>query len=437
MAISRTMTNCMNALLQRGVIKLALLYKVVRGDGTVFGFTTHDRRLRVDGVVYEALAAVDPTNIRQESGGDVDSTDFVGALTSNCITEEDLVAGRYDDASVTVYMYSWGDPAAGTVTMFRGSVSDVTLETGTWTAAVRSTMQRYRQQIGELYSPTCRVFQLGDARCKVNLAGHTVDGSPITSVVTVLSLDSQLALHFSGGVNSNGFYSYGTLTAMSGKNRGVVREVKLHSDSDTIDQASAVSAPASASDLAYRKPTNYSASQSFTFAIPAGRWDSATMLLSTLWALVDADSGTDNLNMQAPTGQANDVLVQSVSLPGPYDVALQLGLVTVEAINAAAGSDFAVSLRHSAPSEGGAPYFHVDVDSLSLVLTGVAAGTSDRLVLHEAFPFDVVPGDQFRAVAGCDRLPGTCSSKFNNIANFRGEPTVPGIDKLLQTGRSP
>ncbi len=37
-------------------------------------------------------------------------------------------------------------------------------------------------------------------------------------------------------------------------------------------------------------------------------------------------------------------------------------------------------------------------------------------------------GDQFRIIAGCDKLPETCSGKFGNFTNFRGFPHIPGED---------
>ena len=42
-------------------------------------------------------------------------------------------------------------------------------------------------------------------------------------------------------------------------------------------------------------------------------------------------------------------------------------------------------------------------------------------------------GDGFDIIAGCDKTRETCQSKFSNIINFRGEPDVPGTDKLLTT----
>jgi uncharacterized phage protein (TIGR02218 family) len=44
--------------------------------------------------------------------------------------------------------------------------------------------------------------------------------------------------------------------------------------------------------------------------------------------------------------------------------------------------------------------------------------------------FDVLPslGDSVRLDAGCDRMAGTCRSKFNNFLNFRGFPHIPSSD---------
>lgn len=42
-------------------------------------------------------------------------------------------------------------------------------------------------------------------------------------------------------------------------------------------------------------------------------------------------------------------------------------------------------------------------------------------------------GDTFSAVAGCDKTTVACKSRFMNILNFRGEPHVPGTDRMLET----
>lgn len=42
-------------------------------------------------------------------------------------------------------------------------------------------------------------------------------------------------------------------------------------------------------------------------------------------------------------------------------------------------------------------------------------------------------GDMFSATAGCDKTAVMCRDRFTNLVNFRGEPHVPGTDKVLET----
>lgn len=67
---------------------------------------------------------------------------------------------------------------------------------------------------------------------------------------------------------------------------------------------------------------------------------------------------------------------------------------------------------------------------LSMEVRDFAAG---RFSLFLPMPKAIAVGDHFTAVAGCDKLFGTCVGRFNNALNFRGEPHVPGTDKLLET----
>jgi len=58
---------------------------------------------------------------------------------------------------------------------------------------------------------------------------------------------------------------------------------------------------------------------------------------------------------------------------------------------------------------------------------------STQVVLALPMGKSVSVGDEFDIIAGCDKTRETCQSKFSNIINFRGEPDVPGTDKLLTT----
>jgi uncharacterized phage protein (TIGR02218 family) len=71
--------------------------------------------------------------------------------------------------------------------------------------------------------------------------------------------------------------------------------------------------------------------------------------------------------------------------------------------------------------------------------TGANAGAVNEVLLHDGqtirlfvpMPRPIVVGDQIVLVAGCDKTPETCNAKFGNILNFRGEPHIPGNDKVF------
>jgi uncharacterized phage protein (TIGR02218 family) len=74
-------------------------------------------------------------------------------------------------------------------------------------------------------------------------------------------------------------------------------------------------------------------------------------------------------------------------------------------------------------------------------LTGANAGlrreikefANKQIVLALPMPYAIANGDTFNVIAGCDKLFPTCKAKFNNVANFRGEPHIPGTDAMLKT----
>ncbi|GAB4576455.1 MAG: DUF2163 domain-containing protein [Rhodothalassiaceae bacterium] len=63
--------------------------------------------------------------------------------------------------------------------------------------------------------------------------------------------------------------------------------------------------------------------------------------------------------------------------------------------------------------------------------SGIGESSPGQIILSEVPPNPIAVGDLFTIVAGCDKTRETCIGKFDNIANFRGEPFVPGIDRLI------
>ncbi|MBM3617735.1 MAG: beta tubulin, partial [Alphaproteobacteria bacterium] len=59
--------------------------------------------------------------------------------------------------------------------------------------------------------------------------------------------------------------------------------------------------------------------------------------------------------------------------------------------------------------------------------------TAGRFVLVLPMAAAMAEGDAYEAFAGCDKSFGTCRTRFSNAVNFRGEPHVPGLDRMLET----
>lgn len=55
-----------------------------------------------------------------------------------------------------------------------------------------------------------------------------------------------------------------------------------------------------------------------------------------------------------------------------------------------------------------------------------------RLTLREPPHFACVVGDLVEIREGCDKRLETCSGRFGNVPNFRGEPHLPGMDLLTR-----
>lgn len=57
--------------------------------------------------------------------------------------------------------------------------------------------------------------------------------------------------------------------------------------------------------------------------------------------------------------------------------------------------------------------------------------TTGAIVLFLKMPYEITVGDEFTVTYGCDKSATICRTRFNNLVNFRGEPFIPGTDKLL------
>jgi uncharacterized phage protein (TIGR02218 family) len=217
----KTATTALSAHLSQEVTTLATCWRVTRRDGAEFFFTDHDQDIAFDGHIYLARTGYSRTAIANDASMAVDNLDVDGVFDAAAITEPDMRAGLFDYAEVRVFLVNWADPSMGALKMRRGWFGEVILtEQGAFRTELRGMVQALQQRIGEIYSPECRA-DLGDARCKVDLAAFTRTGT-VTSATDRAVFFATL----DGAATADGWFNGGALTFTSGANAGKTTEVK-------------------------------------------------------------------------------------------------------------------------------------------------------------------------------------------------------------------
>ncbi|HQE50046.1 MAG TPA: DUF2163 domain-containing protein, partial [Fervidobacterium sp.] len=61
-----------------------------------------------------------------------------------------------------------------------------------------------------------------------------------------------------------------------------------------------------------------------------------------------------------------------------------------------------------------------------------SSGNSIRF--YSPLPSTAQVGDEIYVYQGCDKTFNTCKDRFNNTTNFRGQPFLPGADRILWRG---
>lgn len=218
----RTIPSALQAKLDSGVTTLCRCWVIVRNDGEPQGFTDHDRDIVLDDVTCRAGTGLSGSEATQKLGLAVDGSELSGALSDNSLNEADLAAGRYDAASVALWLVDWSEPELR-ILLAKGTLGEVKREGMAFTAEVRGLSDRLSQTSGRLYTANCSA-DLGDSRCTVDLGDPAFRGSG--TVVAVRATSNFTASGLDGF--DDGWFTAGKLSFTSGANAGVAVEVKSH-----------------------------------------------------------------------------------------------------------------------------------------------------------------------------------------------------------------
>jgi uncharacterized phage protein (TIGR02218 family) len=208
--------------LNSGVTTLCRCWRITRRDGVVQGFTDHDEDVVVGGLTCRAGTGLTGSEATAQLGMAVVGSEISGALADDALTDADLAAGRYDAASIELFLVDWSEPTLF-VLLSKGVLGEVRCEGQAFAAEIRGLSDRLNQENGRRYTATCSA-DLGDSRCTIDLADPAFLGA---GAVTVLNGTSIFA---ASGLDAfaDGWFSAGRLSWTSGANTGIAVEVKSH-----------------------------------------------------------------------------------------------------------------------------------------------------------------------------------------------------------------
>jgi uncharacterized phage protein (TIGR02218 family) len=248
------------SIVDKALTAIAFCWRIERRDGVTLGFTSHDRDIEVDGLRCRSAPGILPSAIGLSAGFEIDRLDVKGALTSDAITAEDLAAGRWDGARLSIFMADWEDPAATPVPVARGELGDVVVRSSAFEAELCGATAALERPVVEQTSPECRA-QLGDARCRVDMAGRT-------SVTRIAAVEGETAVRVERAAEA-GVYGYGRLRWIGGRNSGLACAI-ARSDGSLLTLRDAPHFPPAAGDL-----VEVSEGCDKSFATCAGRFANA------------------------------------------------------------------------------------------------------------------------------------------------------------------
>lgn len=208
--------------------RLAMFWKVQRTDGQVFAWVDHDEDLAIAGITYRSRLGMLPTGTQTTMDLQPSTLDVTSFMDVS--TEEELEAGIWDDAEVTIFEAPWDrlptniDPTTVNI-LLTGRLGQITRRSGIFVAQLHGLLEQLAVVIGEVYTITCP-WRLGDSRCKADLTAHTHTGS----ITSVGGDDPRFSMTDANSGQPAGYYNEGTLTFTSGRNVGRTGDIRHFGD---------------------------------------------------------------------------------------------------------------------------------------------------------------------------------------------------------------
>lgn len=213
-----------------GATTLCHAWAITRRDGTRHGFTDHDRALSFEELEFRPESGLSALALQRGTGLSVDNTEAIGALTDAALSEEDILAGRFDGAEIRAWRVNWADPACRAL-MFRGHLGELRRVDGQFHAEVQGLAAGLNQPMGRAYHKTCSGVPEGlGFGPDLEVPGYRVTAKVREVAGHILRFDPMPGV-------APGWFTRGSAEGLSGGAEGVrvpVREDRITDDAREI-----------------------------------------------------------------------------------------------------------------------------------------------------------------------------------------------------------
>lgn len=203
--------------LQGPLTTTAYGWRLERSDGVTIGFTSHDRAVSIDGLIYRASPGMAPTSIVETLGLEQDGLEVSGALTSDALHAEDIEAGKWDGAGLTILLFDWADPEAAPLVLAAGTLGAISWSGSAFEVEFLGPASLLTAAAVPSTSPTCRAEFAGRG-CGLNRRRFTVEARVASAAGAMLALEMPL----DGDPDA---YVHGELRWLTGPNCGLRQQI--------------------------------------------------------------------------------------------------------------------------------------------------------------------------------------------------------------------
>lgn len=231
----KALSSTLSDVYASGCLTVAHAMRITRTDAEVFGFTSHDVDVEIDGVTYSAAQGFDASQIVTSAGFAVDNLELRTVDDGTLFTRVDVLGGRWRNARFVVFRYNWESPEDGLEYLLAGTFGEVRLLSGQVVVELRGLQQYLQQALGNVTTRTCRARfadypepSVGN-RCGLAASDYTEAGTVDTVASRAVFVSTDVA-----NSSTADWYGEGVLTWTSGANDGLSQKVRSHAANGTF-----------------------------------------------------------------------------------------------------------------------------------------------------------------------------------------------------------